>query len=347
MKPLSIFFTVFTLILISPLVSHGQLDPWYQIENIENLEISVLFNENSIVLKPYYNFHLLKYVRMAQTDPSKKIVIVHKDNSRLSKLRARSLQNFLVYRLQFPLQKIETNSGLPASYLVYKGEKLMVFLRTDFKYSGKPQKKVLVRAPAVKKPDYIYINRTRKTKRRSLDVSLGIRDYSFSNTSKDLFAWALGVQGKKRVASNLNVSFDFGCAFSDSSFAQPREYEFALGLESQFEHLNLNSRVYGRKNWAWVGSDSKFVTVNDLGLHQGLEFKLVRRPSYTLTVGAWAELSLSNTISEFSSANVLSFQTEIIFEWFELNTFITAYRLSRKYKVFDADIVGLSLGYKF
>jgi hypothetical protein len=349
------FLSVFFMTLLWSLFGHGQLDPWYNIKKIENLEVGIFFAENSVVIQPYYNFHLANYVKLASKAPQKKIVIVHGDVSSLSNFRALKLRDFLVNRLGFPKDKIDINSGLPPSHLVSKGEKLILFLKDGSKFIEKKIKRApaLTKKPLVKKTaqvdslEYIYINKTPKFKMNSLSFSLGIREYSFSNSPEDLFAWSFNAQYKKRISPHLNSIFDFGYTLSDSSVAESQEYLIALGLQSNFETLNLNTKVYGRKNWAWVGSDSKFATVNDLGLHVGLDFKLVVKPSYSITAGAWAELSLSNTISDLASANVLSFQSEIIFEWFELNTFLTAYRLSRRYEVFDGDVIGLDIGYKF
>lgn len=349
--------------------AHGQNNPWYEIADIEKLEIKIVFDEDSLTLKSYYDFHIEQFVNIVKKNPSLGIVVVHSDTSPFSKYRARRVHDFLVSRLSLAAEKIYISSGLPPAYSTAKGEQVVLHIRKDMRAALKEKPLKEIRRPAVQQTkeqeiklekeksslsslveqnkNYIYIQRTKKKKRRSLDVSLGIRDYSFDNTKNDLFAWSLNAKLKKRITGFLNSTFDLGSAFSDSKFASQREYSLALGLESEFSFLNLNTKVYGRKNWAWVSADSKFVTVNDLGLHQGLEFKLVRRPSYALTMGTWAEFSLSNNITEFRSGNVLSFQAEMTFEWFDLNAFLTLYRLSRKYQVFDAGITGLSLGYRF
>jgi|GEM_PF-2153863 len=352
------FVSVFIIIVLWPLFSRSQTAPWYNVSKLDKLEISIFFDDQSVNIRSYYNYHLLRYAQLAKKNSQKKIVIVHKDMSSISRFRARKVKNFLVERLGFPKENIDLNIGLAPAYMVSKGEKVSLFLaekvvvqKQEDRFQRKPAVVTRPAAPVEKRAEiekeYIYINKTPKVKRKSLEVSLGVSDYSFTNTTEELFAWALNAEFKKRVSPHLNLSFDLGYAFSDSKFTDGGEYNLALGLASEFDHLNLNTKVYGRKNWSWIGSDSKFVTVNDLGLHLGLDFKLVRTSSYAVLLSTWTELSLSNTVSEFSSANVLSFRSEITFEWFELNAFISLYHLSRKYKVFNADVVGLNLGYKF
>jgi len=342
----SLFFFVF--ISVCSVAASAQLDPWYQKKKLKDFEMTVFFDKKSTDIKQYYDFHLRNYLNYMVQRSDGRMVIVHKNNSTLSRTRAYKLRNRMVRKFGMSKGKIELREGTPPKYFVSKGENLVVFLRNKASFVSTPIVRKKIRRPAyVKKQEIVYIERTPQLKINSFDLDLGLRNYSFDNTVEEITALYLNVDLKRRLGSSFYGLLNVGSSISESSLVSGREFHAALGFGNAFDKFNLSTKVYGRRNWSWVQSDSEFVIVNDLGLHQGLEFELVRRPSCLISLGVWGEFSFSNTISSFASTNVLGFQSEIKLEWFKYNSVISLYRLSRKYEQVGATVLGLNLSYKF
>jgi len=253
------------------MVCFGQQKTWYGKKSVQDFEMSVFFDENSLLVKPYYDFHLKKYSDYLKQNSSAKVMIVHKDQSNFSRIRALRLKNHIVSRHGVRPNQIRLNVGLPSKYLVSSGEKLMLFARDEQRVAGrKPLRQVkkpvrtAIRKPAVAaksqkkaKRDVIYIPRAPKVRLSKMQADLGLRRYSFSNVNKDLHALALNFSYERRINPIMHAVLDVGMAFSESTSVSGREYNLSTGLNSDWNGVELSTKVYGRRNWAWVESDSK------------------------------------------------------------------------------------------
>lgn len=346
----------FFLVLFYTQGAFSQINPWYTIENIDKLEINVLFEGSSLRVKPVYDFHIKLYAQIVKKYPEINIMITHKNGSALSRARASRLYARFAGRLQVPYKRISVHQGLSPAYSSKEGEKVLIFLRKSSprKKTVKkpmPKKTVKIQRPLrvePKKRDYVYIKRINKEKPFEYSLMGGLRQYNnFTNTSEDFGGLLIGGSFKYRFKENLHFSANTHYVLPSTSKAESNEHLYALGIESSFSKFNLKTKVYGRKNWAWVITEDKFKTVYDYGLHQSLDFKIVRKSSYALVLGFAGEFSLSNNISGVKTANVFSAQTEFKYVGYNSNMFISLYAGQRKYKVFDVDIFGLNLGYIF
>lgn len=350
-----VFVVSFLFLFLFSAHSFAEADPWYTVENINKLEISVFFEKDSLKINRIYNFHIKLYAELIKKHSSVNLVITHKDQSYLSQARALKLFEKFVRDFKVPSTRISINKGLPPVYKTVNGEKVVLFLRKTLakrappKIKRKPVKQEVKRQVKKKaKQEYIYIKGAPKEEGKlKLSGFFGPRQYDFSNTGEDVSGLLFGGHAVYHSFDALSFVADVDFVLPIVGAVSSVEQNYALGFESRFEKWSLNTKVYGRQNWAWDPSGSRFVSVYDLGLHQGLDFKLVKKSNYLLNLGAWVELSLSNNISELRTDNVLSFNTEINFVWNKPKLFLSLYRTSRKYEVFDADIFGLNFGCYF
>lgn len=329
------------------------MHPWYTIENIDKLEINVLFEGKTLAIKSIYNFHINLYAQIVKKYPDVNIVITHKDDSSLSRARASQIYARFAGRLQVPYKRISVNRGLPPAYQSQRGEKVVIFLRKSSvrkavkKLKAKNKVRRLLRTPP-KKKEYVYIKRIKKDKPYEYSLMGGLRQYNnFTNTSEEFSGLLIGGSFRYRLSENLHFVSNLDYVLPGTTKAESNEHHYAFGVESAFTHFSSITKIYARKNWAWVFSQNRFATVYDYGFHQGLDFKLVKKPDYSITLGLAAEASLSNNISGVRTANVYSVESNLKYINHNANIFASLYLGQRKYKVFDVDILGFNMGYTF
>ena len=316
---------------------------------IRNLELRVFFPAESLSLDPVYEPYIKSYSEILRQNSYFHIIILHKDESYESQARALKIFEAFVRKYKVSPSKVFIRAGLPPSYKSKAGEKVVVFFKRDRspRQRLRPSQSLVKKIEQKKKANYIYIRGTVREKKLKRFGALSFANYNFSNTDKDVSAlrFAGGLRYKQFDALYFVAGVDL--SHSGSSLTRAPEQNYSLGFESRFSNWSSNTRLYGRQNWMWDEAEQRFETAYDLGFHQGLDFNLYKSRDHLLKLGLWAELSLSNNISELRSANVLSFQSEIKFVWRDPNLFINLHHTLREADVFNVNILGLSLGYYF
>lgn len=366
------FFYLITVALLYVSSSGATMDPWYSVRNIDKLEINIYFEESSLEIKPYYKFHLGLFGEILKANPELSLVITHGGSTSFSQVRSRHLYSYFSQQEQMPIERVFIHEGLSSRYLVEKGERILIFLKRLSKNIEPVEEEIVIEnEPPVTIESEIFIVEPEGVKDRppervegavklvsperrpniwQLELGLGHRAYSFTGRSR-FSAYVLDFGVAYQFTDRMKFKLDAQGAMPEVSGDADVEYDLRLGFDTAFEMVELQSRMYHKSNFIWVGDLDRFDTVLDYGLSQKIEIKLFKFTQTLLKIGFTAEISFSNNFSAIDSANVYGSTTDIQIVFRNLNLKTLVYFTQREYKttggLFDVNIFGVSLKYEF
>ncbi len=365
-----LYLNIMALLYVS--IAGATTDPWYSVENIDKLEINILFDESSLNIKSVYHFHLGLFSEILKANPELGLVIAHGGATSFSHVRSRHLHTYLAQRQGVPLDRVFIREDLPKRYDASKGERVLIYLK---KLDAKPRvlKKVKKKPPPIviesdkfvvepegryKKPDVEVIKASvadsPKVERGPSEwfwrLGLGYRDYEFTGRSS-FSSYALDFHAGYKMVEGLNFKMDLLGVYPEVSGDLKPEYDVKLGFDTLFNNITLNSRLYHKSNFIWVSDLSEFDTVSDYGISQRLGFGILNFNKNLVKIGFSGEVSFSNNFSKIESANVYSYTTDIQIVFRNSNAMTSVYFTRREYQtaseILNVSIFGVSLSYGF
>ncbi|MGH1467900.1 MAG: hypothetical protein ACRBBP_03340, partial [Bdellovibrionales bacterium] len=129
-----LYLNIIALLYVS--FAGATTDPWYSVQNIDKLEINILFDESSLTIKRVYHFHLGLFSEVLKANPELGLVIAHGGSTSFSNVRSRHLYSYLVQQQGAPSDRIVIRQDLPKRYDTTKGERVLIYLK---KLDAKPR----------------------------------------------------------------------------------------------------------------------------------------------------------------------------------------------------------------
>ncbi len=336
------------------------MDPWYSVQDTNNFEINVYFKGSSLEIKPYYKFHLGLLGEILKANPELSLVITHGGSTSFSLARSQRLYRYFYGREGIPLERIFVYEGLSPRYSVEKGERVLIYLKEVSQKKMKApieKKKPLVNIESDKfivepegESEEVEILESEGPRYWMFDLGLGYREYRFKGRST-FSAYILNFNVGYQLLDQVKLKLDLEGGVPDVKGDASSEYDARLGLDTEFENVELESRIYHKSNFIWIDAASGFDMITDYGLSQKIGFKLFSIYESQVKIGFLGEVSFSNNVSSVESANVYKYSTEFEVSAPKSSLSFKVYFSTQKYKtpveILDADIFGARLVFKY